>query len=244
MKRYFSILIGILCVLGSMSAETIYTDEMLFSDYLRRDLRSWGAFIDASDWDGADVNERLRIINYEYGYIATAIDSVPDKAPAYLAAFKRHIEALHGTISESTYCTYSSAAAAYDYMLDKSKLFSAGLRSFNLCKDAVEHDPDDPIALTLKGNVDFYAPRGLGGSKKRALEEFLHAEKMFHQRGGYRYLWNYWSMQMCIAQCYEKTDRLDEAIARCRMILKENPDFLYIKEEYLPALLRKKNGKK
>lgn len=238
----YSLLTALLLSTTMLMAQ--YTDEQLFADYLRRDLHSWRTFIETADWEKADTRERMRIINYEYGCIASAIDSVPDKAQGYLAKFKQHIESLHGTIPESTYCTYASAAAAYDFMLDKSKLFSAGLKSFNLCKEAVEHDPNDPIALTLKGNVDFYAPKGFGGNKKRALEEFLKAERIFKERGGYRYLWNYWAMQLCIAQCYDKTGDIDNAITQCKKILKENPDFEYVRDEYLPSLLqRKQKGK-
>ena len=236
--RKFTLLTTLLLSATMLMAQ--YTDERLFADYLRRDLSSWGEYIDATDWNKIDTKERLRLINYEYGWIATAIDSQSPKSKEYLANFFTHIEQIRPEISQSTYCTYLSAAYAYEFMLDKSKLFSAGLKSFNLCKEAVEHDNTDPIALTLKGNVDFYAPKAFGGNKEKALDYFLKAKKYFKERGNYKYLWNYWSMEMCIAQCYEKTGRLDEAIAQCRAILAQNPDFTYIRDEYLPELLKKK----
>lgn len=216
-----------------------YSDERLYEAFLRQDMSEWKAYIDDTSWDTISVEERLRLLNYEYGYIAAVIEQPDSQVEKYLAAFRAHVDEEYRRhhISEARYCMYMSSIHAYDFMLNKSRLFSSGLQSFKLVKKAVELDPDDPFVLTLKANVDFYAPSAFGGDKEEALRMFTRARELFKETVDYTHLWNYASLRMCIAQCYEKTGDRQRAIAECRDILQDIPDFSYIRDTYLPALL-------
>ena len=220
-----------------------YSDEQLYNAFLQQDMSVWKEYITTAQWEQLTGKERLRLINYEYGYIATAIDQKEPEAEQYLAEFRKHVESEYaaGEISEARYCMYMSSVNAYDFMLNKSRLFSAGLQSFKLVKKAAELAPDDPFVLTLKANVDFYAPPAFGGNKEDALSMFLRARNLFVKTEDCKTLWNYASLRMCIAQCYEKTGNKQQAIDECRAILAEIPDFRYIRDEYLPYLLKTKD---
>ncbi len=216
-----------------------YADEQLYNAFLQQDMSVWEEYISTADWESLSQEERRRLINYEYGFIATIVDQKESRADEYLSAFRSHVEEEYqgGFISEAHYCMYMSSANAYDYMLNKSRLFSAGLQSFKLVKKAAELAPDDPFVLTLKANVDFYAPTVFGGDKEAALQMFTRARNLFMNSMDCSHLWNYASLRMCIAQCYEKTGDKQRAIDECRSILAEIPDFRYIRDEYLPYLL-------
>lgn len=206
----------------------------------------WRTYITNINWEQLDTQERKRLVNYEYGFVATAIDEHDPQAEYFLKRFRTHVEQMYDSrlISEAHYCMYMSSVNAYDFMLNKSRLFSSGLESFKLVKKAAKLAPNDPFVLTLKANVDFYAPSAFGGDKEAALEMFVRAEQLFRQRGNYQYLWNYASLRMCIAQCYDKIGNRQKAIEVCQSILREIPDFTYIRDEYLPDLMASKENKK
>ena len=124
-----------------------YTDEQLYKAFLQQDMSVWRDFVTTSKWEELSVKDRKRLINYEYGFLATAIDQKDPHADEYLSAFRRHVETEYkeGHISEAYYCMYMSSVNAYDFMLNKSRLFSAGLQSFKLVKRAAELAEEEGI---------------------------------------------------------------------------------------------------
>jgi len=221
-----------------------FSDEQLYKAYMQSDLRLWGQYIDAQDWNKLSHQERKRLINYEYGYIPVLADQQRmDEAAQYLKQYNQHLSAEQKYLSQADYIAYVSASHAYAYLLDKSLILSEGMQSFKTAKQAVEADPKNVIAMTLKGNVDFYAPKIFGGNKQKAVEMFLEAEKIMEQDPQYRYLWNLPAMQLSIAQCYEKLGNMDAALRQVNKVLARHPDFKYVREIYLPELRQKMKKK-
>lgn len=235
MKKIF--LFGL--VLLSQLCFAQYNDEFLYAAYMKKDMQIWQAYIDQTDWKTINTPEKLRLINYEYGFVANCIQLKQEDAQTYLEQFHAHLEDVYkaNQISEARYYMYLSSVYAYDFMLHPGKLFSSGVRSYKSIKKAYKLAPKDPIVLTLKANVDFYAPPALGGNKESALKDFILAKQLLEQQGDYEHLWNYAALRLCIAQCYEKTGNKQKAIEECRNILQVMPEFSYIKDEYLPHLL-------
>lgn len=215
-----------------------YSDEQMYEAYLSGDVSLWGDYIAHCVWDSLDDTERTRLINYEYGYIPVQADKKDPQCRQLLDNYKRHLEAHKSVLPPSLYTAYTSSAHAYEYLLDKSKLLSEGLQSFKKAKRSVELNPHDPIALSLMGNVSFYAPSLFGGSKKKAMEMFLEAEQIMSNDSAFRYMWNYPALQLCIAQCYEKRGDKHKAIQQCKRIVERHPHFLYVTDDYLPQLQR------
>ncbi len=226
-------------LLCTLSVYAEYTEEQLYQAYMERDMATWQHYIDEADWDTLSVSERKRLLNYEYGFVAVAIDNKYPNAVDYLTHFRNHVaeEFAAQHICEAHYCMYMSSIHAYDFLLNRSRLFSSGLQSFKMVKKAAQLAPDDPYVLTLKANVDFYAPSAFGGDKEEALKMFTRAKQIFRQTPDYKHIWNYASLSLCIAQCYEKTGDREKAIEQCRIILAEMPNFSYVRDEYLPSLL-------
>lgn len=236
----------LLLVLFGLSTATgrAQTDEQLYMSYMQGDLKLWKTYIDSADWKNMNATERLRLINYEYGYVPFLADRKDPTASRYLTQYMAHLEEEKDNLTPSLYASYMCAAHAYVYLLDKSKLFSSGLQSFRLAKKAVELDPNNSIALVLKGNVYFYSPRAFGGNKEEAMRLFARAEQIMQQEGSWQYLWNYPALQLCIAQCYDKLGDTDSAYRKCLAILREHPHFRYVKDTYLPELKKKKESSK
>lgn len=233
-------IITLAMLLFGMLCHAQYTDQQLFNAYMSGNLDLWGKYIASTDWSKSNHVERMRLINYEYGYIPVLIDQKDKRAPQMLQNYQSHLVEEKDKMPLARYYTYLSAANAYVYKLDKSKLFTSGLQSFKLARKAVETDPTDPIPMTLEGNVEFYAPKAFGGSKTKALELFIGAEKaMQADKATYGYWWNYPAIQLCIVQCYEKMGDTDKALAKAKTLLVEHPNFKYLKDVYLPELQKK-----
>lgn len=234
MKHFF--LIAFLVVATRVFAA--YSDEVLYKAYLASDLSVWNEYIHHTDWAKLSKTEQMRLINYEYGYVAVAIDKKESDAEQHLMDFENHINAV-SNLPEALKCTYLSSVAAYKINFHKGKLLQYGLQAFRLSNQAVQADSLNPIALTLKANVLFYAPKAVGGDKQLAMKYFKKSEQIYRQTHHTANNWNYRALQLCIAQCLEQLGKKDEAIDKCREILVEEPNFAYIRDTYLPHLLEK-----
>ena len=49
--------------------------------------------------------------------------------------------------------------------------------------------------------------------------------------------WNFRSLQLCIAQCYEKVEGKKRAARYCEEVLKEVPNFVYLRDVYYKKLI-------
>lgn len=221
-----------------MIALAQYTDTRLYQAYLANDMGVWDAYIHASNWEKADKKERARILNYEYGYVATAQQEKKKDAEWHLSQFEQHIEAMDGVLPASTVYTYRSAAASYRALI--GNLMSNGVKALQHIKKARQCDSKDPLALNLSGCVEMYSPAMLGGSKKQALEYFHESMRIREAKGDTVSNWNYLGSWMSIAQCLEKTEGVEAAIRECERILRFAPTFSFIRDVYLPELKAKK----
>lgn len=244
-------LIGILAFLPLLLWAFPTDEATLLSAYMEGNMSVWKAYVDSSDWAQLSSDEKVRYINYEYGYVATLIDVAPagqktkkkgiSPTAAYVARFGEHIEEAKSILAPSRYCLYRSAYFAYDYMLSKS--LNSAIKSFQLCKQAVQEDDHDPLALSLMANVDFYAPRIVGGNKEKALDLYLQAKQILLSNDAlYLTLWNNPATRLCIVQCYDKLGQIEKAIDEAQSILERYPNFVYLRDEYLPELQNKKTG--
>lgn len=221
-------------------AQTQYSDSVLFAAFLRSDMKTWDKYLHAVSFDKASLSEKKRYLNYEYGYVATALDEKAPDAEQHLLDFGKHIDALEPSLPKATIMTYRSSYAAYEALANKWVFISKGLESFNLIKEAYEVDPKNLLVLTLKGNVDFYAPKSFGGDKKRALGYFRTARAMYEQKGDTINNWNYVSCRLCIIQCEDKLGNTDVAIKEAQALLKKYPNYVFLRDEQLPQMLKKK----
>ena len=234
MKHYLLSLF-LLCCTFSVAANDLY------QAYLAGDMQQWGTYLAETDTRHQfSVDELATIANYEYGYIAWCLDEKRfDEAKHRLQQFEHRINSLDSLhYSPSMIAVFRSSVCAYSLSLYKRDLMKTMKAAIAYTDKSVELDPSNPIALTLKGNVQFYTPAMFGGSKKDALDVFLKAEKLMRETG-MTDCWNYRALQLCIAQCYEKVESKQAAIRYCEQILREVPNFAYVRHVYLPKLTGK-----
>jgi len=231
-------LILIIFLFASVLCHAQYTKQQMYDAYLTQNMRLWDKYLHAHKWTNLSTAEKSIYINYEYGYIATAIDEKQPDAKQHIEVFLSHINDMSQVLPEATILVYKSSYAAYRAKAYTMEFASQGLKAMNIAKDAVRVDSLNPLALTLYGCVEFYAPKLFGGNKHRALQAFTKAEYIYKQTGDTINNWNYISCQMQRAMCLEKIGNKTEAIALCKKILQDAPNFIFIRDTYLPSLLK------
>ncbi|MDO4190732.1 MAG: hypothetical protein Q4D14_03465 [Bacteroidales bacterium] len=222
--------------------------QKMFETYLTGNLTNWGKELSKIETEKNPTTQTLAdAANYTYGYIAWLIDqNKKEEAEHQMARLETLVKQLeHRHYADSClFYVYRSANAAYTVTLGTGKMAVNGLRAIKFCNRAVEMNANNAIALSLKGNVDFYRPAIFGGNKKEAMKWYKKSVDAFEKQKLTTNNWNYYATMLTLAQAYEKQGYIDEAIATCQKMLKTAPTFQYIAKEYLPTLEKKKKETK
>lgn len=198
-----------------------YSNHQLYEAYLTRDMRIWQQYIVSANWDSLKVEEKKQLVNYEYGFTAYILGQDQEEARKHISLFEQHLNALKHQLPQAQYYAYLSSVYTYKLGLDKKHLMKYASGIFDNIKRAMELDDEDPLVLSMQGNVEFYSPFG---SKKKALEYYLKADSIYHQMPNTAELWNVRAVQMTIVQCLAKMNRAEDAKQQCMQFLEEEPD--------------------
>ncbi|MBQ9439600.1 MAG: tetratricopeptide repeat protein [Paludibacteraceae bacterium] len=233
------ILTLLIIAVHSVAAQSKFTDEALFANYLSGKMDLWGKYLASTDQQKNLTGDELaRAVNYDYGYIAWLIDEKRrDEALYRMEIYEDRIEKLSQDedVDEADVYVYRASLAAFKWLLNKLKLNYAR-QAINFTDKAITENPTNPRALSLLGNAQFNNPFG---SNKDAAKTLLKGIEMFEKYGESEHNWNYTATRLSLVQCYEKLGQTDKAIKYAQQILKENPDFLYLRNVYLPKLMSK-----
>ncbi len=98
------------------------------------------------------------------------------------------------------------------------------------------------MGYVQQGNAQFYMPPVFGGSKTEAIAKFKTATELMTQNGSsVENDWNYLSLLVLIAQSYEEMEKWEQAKKYYNRALAVEPDFMWVKNELLPGLIKKQN---
>lgn len=104
----------------------------------------------------------------------------------------------------------------------------------------MEQNPQNPMGYIQYGNSQFYMPPVFGGSKKEAVEHFIKAENLMQKdKLKIENDWNYLSVLALIGQSYFAMEDYKNARIYFEKALKVEPDFLLVKLDLLPKLMKK-----
>jgi tetratricopeptide (TPR) repeat protein len=206
--------------------------DIMYQTYLNNDMKRWGTeiqkYINQPD---LTIDDKIDISNYFYGYIAAILETEKKNVIESLLkiwnSYLDEIEATKGNRADIH--VYRAAISAYKFKLNPMLLAQA-TRSLNELDKALNIDPNNFLAIGLKGNVKFYMP----GNKKDAIIWFERALENLDTANVYR--WNRCAITLCLAQAYEKTGNKEKAIKICQTILTEEPNFKYMRDIYYPSI--------
>ena len=218
--------------------------DKIYQSYISNDISIWENTL--TDLISLYNNQADHVLLYEitlshYGIIGYHLDyGSEEKASNYLSKAQDYLEELL-TISsyKAQSLAFKSAFYGFEISLNSLKGLTLGRRSHNAANEAVEADEDYPRVWVEKGNVNFYTPAIVGGSKEEAIKYYEKAIKMFEHSMQYNHRWLYLNTLVMLARAYEETGNDAMAIQTVRKALMFEPGFILAKEDYLPKLLNK-----
>ncbi len=196
-----------------------YSNHQLYQAYLLRDMITWEKHIAQSQWDDLNDEARRQLLNYEYGFTAYSLSKNSAEAITLLNQYEAHLLDMNGKMDEAERCAYLSGLYSYKLSVDQSKVLAYGQEIYQYLNRALKLSPDNPLVLSMQGNVEFYSPFG---SKRKALSAYRKAEAAYLQMD--EKPWNILAVQMTIVQCLEKMGKRTEAIMQCQQYLQAEPD--------------------
>lgn len=214
----------------------------IYNAYVTNRMEKWKEVIDRMNLVDNKTNELLvELVNYQYGYIGYCIGfNKKTEAKKYLELAEQNIEALEDNQYDLS-LIHAYKCAFYGFRIGLNKLSAPvnGLKSLEYGRSALELDENNYFAWIQYGNIQFHMPAAFGGSKKEGIEYFLKAKELLereqeNQKGN----WNYLSLLVTIGQSYTYIDDLNSAKEVYEEILQLEPDFVYVKDELYPALLK------
>jgi len=239
-RRLFLLIFITLCITLVTAGEK----ETIYRAYLTNDMATWKTTIDAMHAEGGKSNEReLELLNYEYGYVGWCIGNKrKSEAKRYLERSLERIERLKEANHRLPLLqAYESAYLGFQIGLTNLKAPKLGPRSLDAAKKSVAGDDRNALGYIQLGNIDYFMPPLFGGSKVRAIEHYLHAERLMAPNG--RNDWNYLALLVQLATAYEETGKIAMADSFYRKALSLAPDFRWVKNELYPAFTKKHNIK-
>lgn len=203
----------------------------------------WKSLIDKLNNQPDKSNELLlELMNYQYGYIKWCLENKrEEEAIIYLKLADENAKLLESLKYEpSLVNSYKAAFYGFHIALNKLSAPYLGLKSSQCARHAVLLDPDQPFGFIQLGNVLYHMPHLMGGSKKEAIGYYLKAKLMMEKKkGDIRGDWNYLSLLATIAKAYVTVDDITKAKLMYEEILKFEPEFVLVRDDLYPKLLKK-----
>ena len=181
-----------------------YSNHQLYQAYLNQDVTIWGEYIASVEWDSLTIEEKKQLLNYEYGYTAVVLGKDKELAKDMLQRYEQHLLALKDTLHQARYEAYWASVCTYKMTLEKGRLITHAKNLFACINRIKELNIEDALALSMLGNVEFYAPTG---SKKKALDYFQRADSVYSIQAEEYEQWNHHAVKMNIQQCRDKLNK-------------------------------------
>jgi tetratricopeptide (TPR) repeat protein len=214
----------------------------VYNAYVSNRMQEWKSIIDRMYENGKeDEATLLELINFQYGYIGWCIGKKRnDEAKNYLQKAESVLEKL-SVNNKNNSIVNSYKAAFYGYRMGMNKTLAPilGIKSIDCATRALKDDPGNYFAYIQNGNIEFYMPAVLGGSKKKALDYYLTAEKLIENNRDTVNNWNYLSLLTVISQSYYYLNDFSSSMKYIDKMLRIEPEFGYAKNELYPMVLNK-----
>jgi hypothetical protein len=180
-----------------------YSNHRLYQAYLEQDMTVWQDYIQSTNWDSLQIEEKKQLLNYEYGFTAYILEIDKTLAQEMILRYEEHLLSLESYLPDARYNAY--LASLYTYKIGVEGHFIANASKLFACiNQASKLDMNDPFVLSMMGNVEFYNPFG---SKKKALNYFQRADSLYNHSIEEYEQWNHHFVQMHVQQCMDKLNK-------------------------------------
>ena len=230
-----------MCALKAMAS--VVDHDVMYQAYLDNDMKRWGIELRKyTSQPNISIDDKIDISNYLYGYIASLlvdIDKNKNEINQWLDLWDEYLNEIETSKGKrADIYVYRSAINAYKAKVKKGGMMIYGPRSLSELNNALNADPNNALANGLKGNTKFYMPSFVGGDKQEAIVWYEKALLLIQTNTDPLYRWNRCAITLCLAQAYKKTGNKEKAIEICQTELQREPNFAYMRDIYLPSLMK------
>ncbi len=241
-QKYISLIVILAFAVISPVWASSYKNR-IYDAYISNNMPKWKIIIDEMEnLKRKDTGFLMELVNFQYGYIGFCIGSENMvEAEKYLdLAVKNLLQLEKSGVESSQISAYKSAFYGYEIGINKLKAPFIGPKSIKYSQLSMEQNPQNPMGYIQYGNSQFYMPPVFGGSKKEAVEHFIKAENLMQKdKLKIENDWNYLSVLALIGQSYFAMEDYKNARIYFEKALKVEPDFLLVKLDLLPKLMKK-----
>lgn len=225
-----------------MISSAMVEKRLIYNSYLLSDMSTWKKIIDDMHAEKGKSHQReLELLNYEYGYVGWCIGNKRKKeAKIYISRSLERIKRLETAKQHlPLFDAYTSAFYGFRIGLEPLRAPTFGPRSLEFAKKSVAKDNQNAMGYIQLGNIDYFMPPAFGGSKEKAIKNYLQAERLMDPISEYD--WNYLALLVQIATVYSETGNLEKADFYYRKTLSISPNFIWVRDQLYPAFKKKHN---
>lgn len=212
----------------------------IYKAYNASDMTAWKYTIDRMESNPDKSNVfRLELLNYQYGYIAWCIgEKNAEIAQKYLRKAENHLGFLENEKYKLTdIYAYKAAFVGYKIGISPYKAPFIGHRSLKYAELSVNIDSTNALGYIQLGNIKFYSPVVLGGSKEIAIKYYLKALQIMEEnKPSMEKNWNYLNLLGTIITAYKEVGNYSLAKYYCHKALEIAPDFDWVKNKLYPEI--------
>ena len=232
-KKYILITIS-LCVFVSLFSQT---NTNIYKAYINGNMIEWKKNMDSFNVNSNE--QKLELVNYQYGYIAFCIDQdKDDEAEKYMQKAESLIAELEKLqYKPSMLYAYKSAFVGFEIGLSPYKAPLIGHASLTFAKKSVELDGTNYFGYIQLGNIAFYTPSMFGGSKTEAMKHYLKALELIEKKSeALKNNWNYMNLLATIIYAYYELKQYGLAEKYCIKALAIEPEFDWVMNQLYPKI--------
>lgn len=185
--------------------------------------------------------QKLELVSYYYGYIGYSLGiKNKDKAKIYIEKGDAIIDDLIATYPTAEAYAFKGAFVGFRIGLNPLKAPFLGQSSNTYVNKALAINPSSIQANIEKANILYYSPSAFGGDKTEAKRYYNKAISLFESNPKLTPdNWLYLNLLTKVAQINTDEKKYNNAKIIYEKILKLKPNYLYVKNELYPQLLKK-----
>ena len=206
----------------------------VYKSYITDNMERWeSVMIEMENRDSLSIQDKLNLINFEYGYIAWCIaNDMENEAEKWLEYADQNITSLG-----ETRCCISMIkaykAAFYGFKIGLNPLMAPvyGPKSMENVKLSLKEDEKNWFGLVQNANVVYYMPKIFGGSKSKAIDLYIEALNQMEKHPKLILNnWNYLNLIITIGNAYHQTGNEELANKYYQKALQVEPEFKWAKQ--------------
>ncbi len=228
------------CLSGASPVDTY--DNRIYRAYIGDNMDMWLSTIkqmERSYRSGGDDLLLLHLTVARYGYTGYLLGmDKKTQAREMLDKTLKEANQLENTRYKKEALALKAGINGFEIGLAKHKAPILGRKSQKYVNASLEMDRSNPLAWTEKGNIYYHMPGFFGGSLEKAASYYQEAVKHF-SHNPHLPRWLKLNAMVWQAKSLEDNGELLLAATAYRRILREEPRFLWVKNELYPQLQEK-----